>query len=107
MKTRKPKPENVAKLTPEQQEIFRKWEEEHAATAVLIEKSLEALGRGDRQASDQYLNQIDKLVPSFCEHGVSIWSDCPDCDEIWKIVYPEEYGYLEGRAAPTDKKLLN
>lgn len=107
MENRTPKPENLAKLTPEQRNIFNKWEAEHVATVALMERSLDALARGDRETYSECVRQLDQLVPSVCEHNVSIWEECDDCDEIWKTLFPEEYGFLKGKTISLDKKMLN
>lgn len=86
-----PKPENLAKLTSEQRKIYDTWEAEAILSDDLIEKALLALAGGDQVSAKAYFQQIEKTIPTICEHGKSIWDTCADCDAIEQIVYPEDF----------------
>lgn len=91
MMSRKPKPENLAKLTEEQRKVYDAWIKENEASNVIIEQALEALGRADHEAAAGHFQKLDALVPNVCEHGNSIWVKCSECDSIWRTLFPEDF----------------
>ena len=95
-----PKPENLAKLTPEQLKIYQGWVKEREDTNKLLDLALDFLGRGMGAAAKEAFVAVDNLIPDFCEHGTSIWEDCRSCDDIWRTLYPEQF---DGASYPNPK----
>jgi len=118
---RLPKPENLAKLTPEQRKVFDSWQAEAEQADVLLQQMLSAIADNDANRMNQLTLQLNELMPINCEHGHSVYLECAECDEIEKILYPEAFdaqghrilGFIESQfmgmfPTPTsNKKLLN
>ena|SRR5271154_3498303 len=100
----KPRPENLARLTPEQRRIYDNWEAERAITQPLIEQALAAHKIGDMEAAKVCYEKLAKAIPNFCEHDRSIWGGCMQCSEIERILYPDP---LDEGSRPKPNKLLN
>jgi hypothetical protein len=88
---RNPKPENVAKLTTEQRDVFDKWQDEDKRGDVIIQKILDAIKANDKETVIRLGEELDRLIPVICEHGHSIYLHCEACEEIEKIIFPEAY----------------
>lgn len=85
----KPRPENLAKLTPEQRKVYDSWEAEREITRPLMEQALAAHMIGDTATAKICYEKLERAVPNFCEHGRSIWGGCEECSEIERILYPD------------------
>lgn len=99
MSLRQPKPENLAKLTPEQREVWDKWEIENEQMDKLIQQALDALAVGDQTTAVSIFNKLDELVPHLCEHGRSIWVSCAACEAIERTLFPDMYD-VDGNRLP-------
>lgn len=86
-----PKPENLAKLTREQREVFDKWQEEGDKADTLMQSLLDALAVNDKIECARLANELDRLIPATCEHGRSVYLSCIACTEIEKTLFPEAY----------------
>jgi hypothetical protein len=91
MKRPEPKPENLAKLTPEQRQVFDKWQEEGAKADAIMQNLLDAISVNDRETIDDLTQQLNDLIPFYCEHGRSVYSSCIACTEIEKTLFPDAY----------------
>ena len=88
---RNPKPENIAKLTPEQLAIFHLWQEEADKSEELMQRLLDATVANDKEAIASLMEQLDELIPRKCEHGVSVFRPCVECNTIEQILFPEAW----------------
>jgi hypothetical protein len=100
-----PKPENLAKLTPEQRVIYDGWVREAEATDVLIQQALDALAVNNHQAAMETFAKLDTLIPHQCEHGRHVFLDCQACKEIERILYPDLYD-ADGNFLPNEDEKL-
>jgi hypothetical protein len=91
MKSSTPKPENLAKLTVEQRQVYNCWVKEQQLMQPLIEQMSAALGRGDMAMVADCQDAMNKIIPERCEHDKSIFEDCVGCRQIDAILYPEDY----------------
>lgn len=89
MKRRIPKPENLAKLTPEQLEIYNNWEKESEQCDIIFQEILNALGANNLDEVKRLGEKIQEVIPAVCEHGKSVFGSCQACDEIERTVFPE------------------
>jgi uncharacterized Ntn-hydrolase superfamily protein len=88
---RTPKPENLAKLTPEQRAVFDAWQREAEKSDVLMQGLLDALAANDKIALARITDELDRLIPVVCEHGHSVYLSCMECEEIERTVFPENF----------------
>jgi hypothetical protein len=117
MHTKYAKPENLAKLTPEQKKVYDAWVTEDEKANVIFQKMLDAISVNDGEMLRQLTIELAELIPAQCEHGRSIHKSCGACLEIEKILFPEDFDAEGNRldeeqtvfTAPgsTDKKWLN
>ncbi len=91
MKRRIPKPENLAKLTPDQLEIYKNWEREIEQSEVILQGLLSALASNNLDEVRRLSNQLKELVPPNCEHGRSVYLSCQACDQIERTLFPESF----------------
>jgi hypothetical protein len=97
MKSSTPKPENLAKLTVEQRQVYDCWVKEQQLMQPLIEQMSAALGRGDMAMVADCQHAMSKIIPERCEHDRSIFTHCEACRQIDATLFPEDYdgnGYL-------------
>lgn len=99
---RYPKPENIAKLSPEQLKVWEKWLAEGKAREALLDK----LDAGQVNI-DEVSREILENNPEFCEHNRSIWSPCSACYEIDKILFPESFDEDGNHIEYKDHKEIN
>ena len=88
---RTPKPENLAKLTPEQMQVYLAWQEEGEKSNVLMQQILDALANNDQELVHRLTMELDALIPFNCEHGRSVYGSCMACSEIERILFPEDF----------------
>jgi hypothetical protein len=103
---RYPKPENLTKLTPEQRKVFDAWQEEAEKSDEIMQRLLNALAIDDRESVSACTQELEELIPHYCEHGRSVYSSCLACTEIEKTLFPDAYdanGNRIGDWYPVDK----
>lgn len=95
--------EQKSRLNPEQLAIAEKWEKEHIAQGIAIEKMTKANEEKDfeayQKAFEEFLSASD--TSGFCEHERSIWTPCMACEEIERLLNPEFYDD-EGERLPEE-----
>lgn len=85
------RPEQKARLNPEQLVIAEKWEQEREDRGRLIEELGAAEKAGDNAAFREALRKIAETTHDRCEHDRSIWTPCAACEEIEQLLNPEFY----------------
>lgn len=75
---------NYDKLNPEQKVIADKWEEERKVRQVLLDQLEDGT-----ITFKQFVDKIEEISPSHCEHGRHIYKVCDACEEIERIIRPD------------------
>lgn len=101
-----PKPENLAKLTPEQLEVYKNWEKEMDQSEIILQKLLDALGSNNMEEVKRLGKEIQEVIPAVCEHGRSVFGSCLACDEIERIVFPETFNANGERILGADSSCI-
>ena len=65
-------PKRLAQLTTEQRKIYDGWCQEKEKVEALMLQALDALRRGDLTKLQDIYHEIDVIIPSQCEHGLSV-----------------------------------
>lgn len=107
-------PQRLAQLTVEQRKVYDGWCQEKEKVEALVLQALDALRKGDLSKLQGIYIQMDMVIPSQCEHGLSIYDNCTECLAIEKIIHPENFD-AKGQfitemplfLAPKDIKHLN
>lgn len=88
---RNPKSENLAKLTPEQMQVYLAWQAEGEKADVIMQQILDALATNDQEAVHRLTLELDALIPVTCEHGHSVYLSCMACADIERTLFPEAF----------------
>jgi len=87
------KPLNYDKLSDEQKLIVDKEIQISDQVKIIFQKLMDK--DIDSIEFEKNLNQFAMLT-TFCQHDKPSGTPCLSCDEILKILFPDEYDYSQG-----------
>lgn len=78
-------------LTAKQQVTADRWAREKAERKRLLDEAAAAEDRGDYEEAKRLRNAWGEVDALQCEHERHWSSNCAACDEIERILYPENF----------------
>ncbi len=85
----------MKELTPEQQVVADRWQRNQEECKRIWDEAMARAERGEDVDWSQAALDLDKVIPTFCEHGHVYTSSCLACDEIEKILFPDNFSQEE------------